>query len=114
MMNKDGRWMVWPEQRFVSCEKILSWATDVVSSNTGGNVFELDLEEAISILERTRVATFATAGVTPTESAESTLMKRCIFCDRIHDGNAPIRRDCLDETGWRAYDETAADGSDDE
>mgnify|MGYP001608357723 CR=1 FL=1 len=114
MMNKDGRWMVWPEQRFVSCEKILSWATDVVSSNTGGNVFELDLEEAISILERTRVATFATAGVTPTESAESTLMKRCIFCDLTTPDNARDRRDCLDETRWRAYDEALDYGCDDE
>lgn len=59
----EGRWMIWPERRFVTETEIISWARDLSSNYE--LPFNGSVEEAIFLIQDVGDGTFAREGVTP-------------------------------------------------
>jgi len=55
----DGRWIVWPDRRFVSAAELISWASDDVGDGLVKGPKPKTLEEAVEILKITGSVTLA-------------------------------------------------------
>ena len=76
-MNDKGRWMIWPERRFVPAAEIVEWANDRVADGMVGDEPEYNgtLDEAVRVLEYIGSATFAKQSVVPPETSTDALRR---------------------------------------
>jgi len=65
-----GRWMIWPERRFVQAGIVIGWALDLLEK-----VEDISLVEAIDILQDAGVATFAREVSVPPETCGDAMRK---------------------------------------
>lgn len=53
----NGRYIVWPERRFLSDTDLISWANDILADNDESPIDNLD--DAVTILDDSGEVTFA-------------------------------------------------------
>jgi hypothetical protein len=61
-MENEGRWIIWPERRFVPAKNLISWAQDAVANGEVSDMFK-DLEvkslnDAVEVLNDSGNVTF--------------------------------------------------------